>query len=83
MTFDLSRYGLGLVLLLGALACDRGTTTPSDVLGAFVDGDAGYSAIRYFDSDLVSPNEVCPLTRSRLNPLIEPIYANGRPIGFC
>ena len=56
---------------------------PTDALGAFVDADAGFSPIRYFDRDLVSQNEVCPLTRGRLSPAIEPVYVNGRPIGFC
>ena len=82
MISRLRSAGLALVCVLGVLGCGQ-ETTARDTLGAFVDQGAGRAPIRYFDSDLVSLNEVCPLTRGRLSPVIEPVYVNGRPIGFC
>lgn len=38
--------------------------------------------IRYADG-LVSVNDRCPVKRSKLNRKMTPIYANGRPVGFC
>ena len=75
---------LALASLL-ALACGSADSAMGQrpILGEFVDEDAGRSAIRYFDTDAVSLNDVCPVTRDRLNPVIEPLYVNGRPIGFC
>ncbi len=37
----------------------------------------------YFERDLLSLNDHCPVTESRLNPAIGPVYVNSRPIGFC
>ena len=56
---------------------------PMEPLGEFEEPEAEFSPVRYWDRDLVSLNEQCPNTRARLNPAIEPIYVNGRPIGFC
>ena len=52
-------------------------------LGRFERPQSEFSAIRYADRDLVSVNDRCPVTFDRLNPAIEPVYVNGRPIGFC
>ena len=41
------------------------------------------SPIRYDDRELVSLNDQCPVAGDRLTPRIEPLYVNGRPIGFC
>ena len=54
-----------------------------ELLGEFAVPEAEFSPVRYWDRDLVSLNERCPNTQARLNPAIEPIYVNGRPIGFC
>ena len=56
---------------------------PKELLGEFERPEAEFSTVRYWDRDLVSLNERCPNTTARLNPAIEPIYVNGRPIGFC
>ncbi len=48
-----------------------------------VDPTAERSALRYADTGLVSLNHQCPATGDPLSAAIEPIYANGRPIGFC
>jgi hypothetical protein len=52
-------------------------------LGEFETPKADLSPVRYWDRDLVSLNDRCPNTQARLNPAIEPIYVNGRPVGFC
>lgn len=45
--------------------------------------DATPSRLLYPDSGLHSLNDRCPVTGTALNPSIEPLYVNGRPIGFC
>jgi len=52
-------------------------------LGEFVSPDRPFSPIRYRDRDLVSLNDRCPVSQTQLSPEIEPIYVNGRPVGFC
>ncbi len=64
--------------ILAALACTR--TEPPAVA---VQPGAEYSALRYLDRDLVSLNDRCPISGTPLNTEIEPLYVNGRPIGFC
>ncbi len=56
---------------------------PTDSLGRFEAPGDEFSPIRYLDRDLASLNDRCPVTRSPLNTAIEPLYVNGRPIGFC
>lgn len=45
-------------------------------------GDAGFPRIQYRDS-LISLNDRCPIRQNKLNRAIEPVYVNGRPVGFC
>ena len=73
---------LWVVLLLG---CGSGSERPDGrrELGRFVQPERALSAIRYHDRDLVSLNEQCPVAGDRLATSIEPLYVNGRPIGFC
>ena len=59
------------------------TAIPTAWLGEPVDASLEHSPIRYFDTDLVSLNGACPVQGLALNPVIEPVYVNGRPIGFC
>ena len=54
-----------------------------ELRGEFETPEADLSPVRYWDRDLVSLNDRCPNTQARLNPAIEPIYVNGRPVGFC
>ncbi len=66
---------------LGLLSIACGSGEPP--LGAFEDPEAPFSRVRYSERDLVSLNDHCPLTGTRLNLAIPPVYVNGRPIGFC
>jgi hypothetical protein len=65
------------------LASCGASPMPTAWLGEPVDPEASHSALRYFDTDLVSLNGACPVQGLPLNPVIEPLYVNGRPIGFC
>jgi hypothetical protein len=55
----------------------------STELGELVRPDQPFSPIRYRDRGLVSLNDRCPVSQTALNPVVEPVYANGRPVGFC
>ena len=71
-------------LLLFATACGSAETTlPTAWLGEPVDAELEHSPLRYFDTGLVSLNGACPVQGLPLNPVIAPVYVNGRPIGFC
>ncbi|MCZ6783062.1 MAG: hypothetical protein O7G30_07095 [Proteobacteria bacterium] len=61
-----------MVLSVGGCAA----RTPPDL-------EASLSTLRYADGELESRNDRCPVRHSRLDPAIEPVYVNGRPIGFC
>ena len=61
----------GIVLMA---ACG-GTSIPNE--------DVEYSTMQYSDTGLVSLNQRCPNTGMPLSSDIEPLYVNGRPIGFC
>ena len=45
-------------------------------------GDSTRPRLKFNDS-LVSLNNHCPVTTSKLNPRIQPLYLNGEAIGFC
>ena len=56
----------------------------SDVaLAELVDPEAEFSPLRYFDTDLITLNDRCPVRKVGLNPKIRAVMVNGRPIGFC
>ena len=65
----------GALLTLGCAGAD-----PQAVA---LEPTAEHSPLRYADTGLVSLNKRCPVTGAPLSPHIEPIYVNGRPIGFC
>ena len=44
--------------------------------------DPEFPRLRVADRE-VSVNDRCPVTLSRLNRRIDPVYVNGRAIGFC
>ena len=79
----------GGVLLLSATMWLSVACGPSEVamptawLGEPVDAELEHSPLRYFDTGLVSLNGVCPVQGHAVNPVIPPVYVNGRPIGFC
>lgn len=70
----------GAALLLANCGADP---MPTAWLGEPVDSEATHSPVRYFDTDLISLNGACPVQGLPVNPIIEPLYVNGRPIGFC
>ena len=74
-----------LILLAATLACTGETSSMSSLapLGEYVTPDAEYSPVQYWDRGEISLNEYCPVTGSPLSTEIEPLYVNGRPIGFC
>lgn len=66
-----------LVAVLATLAgCRPGA--PELVRG----DDPKHPRVRYTDG-LVTCNDRCPVKRNALNPRMVPLYANGRPVGFC
>jgi hypothetical protein len=71
-----------VVAALGSLgiACGAGDLPALDRLE---DPGAAFSAVRYPERDLVSLNDRCPVSGTRLDAAIAPVYVNGRPIGFC
>jgi hypothetical protein len=55
----------------------------AEPVAEFVDPDAEFSPLKYFDSGMVTLNDRCPVLKTPLNPKMEAVYVNGRPIGFC
>src|SRR6267142_3306649 len=52
-------------------------------LPAPVPGDPlGNARVMYRDSS-ISVNTVCPVRKGRIDPMRNPVYVNGRPVGFC
>ena len=68
------------VFAISVIGCGSPESPPQ---GTFDDPSLPLSRIRYTDRDLVSLNESCPVTGTRLSPAIPPVYVNGQPIGFC
>ncbi len=77
------RPALPLWLALAAALCIACGPAEPPPLGVLEDPSAEFSPIRFHDRGLVSLNDRCPVTGTALNPAIEPVYVNGRPIGFC
>jgi hypothetical protein len=48
-----------------------------------VDEPANFAPVHYAELDQVSINDRCPVRRDPLNERVEPVYVNGRPLGFC
>ena len=44
--------------------------------------DPGFPRIKFADS-LVSSNDRCMVSRTKLNLSVRPVYVSGRPVGFC
>jgi hypothetical protein len=44
--------------------------------------DPGHPQLRFLDGS-ISLNDRCPVTGAPLNPRMDPLYVNGRSIGFC
>ena len=56
---------------------------PTEILGEIMHLDQEFSPMRYDDTGLVTLNDRCPVRRVPLNPAMQAVYVNGRPIGFC
>jgi hypothetical protein len=67
---------IAILLTLGCSDMNRTESTNSA-------SDNTNSSIRFADTGLESLNSYCPVTGQELSLAIEPIYVNGRPIGFC
>ena len=66
-----------------ALAWAVGCGEPPTVYGERVSPDEKYSEIRFFRDGGISLNTSCPMTGLPIHPEREPVYVNGRPVGFC
>lgn len=49
----------------------------------FVEGDSEEFPRLLFESGKISSNDRCPVRKVSLNPHMDPVLINGRPIGFC
>ena len=71
------------VVLLGSIALCAGIGVRDAAAQRFVPGsDEKHPRIQFADS-LVSVNDGCIVTGSKLNLRMRATYANGRPIGYC
>jgi hypothetical protein len=52
------------------------------ILAEFVEEDS-LSPLRYLSDGSVTVNDRCPVRLVRLNRRMEPVYVNGRAVGFC
>ncbi len=65
--------------LLGAAALGAESASgPTEVPGS----DPEFPKLKWSDGK-VSVNDRCPVRVRKLNPKIDPLWVNGRPIGFC
>jgi hypothetical protein len=62
--------------LLACFACSGPAHQP--IPGA----DPEFPRMRFLEGS-VSLNDRCPVSGTRLNPRMDPLYVNGRLIGFC
>ena len=44
---------------------------------------ADFAPVHYAELDQVSINDRCPVRHDPLSERVEPVYVNGRPLGFC
>ncbi len=50
----------------------------------YVPGDhPQFPRIRFAADSQVTVNDRCPVRRKKLNRMVDPVYVNGRPVGFC
>ena len=67
----------------GPTQMEQSMEMTAEPVAEFVDPDAELSPLKYFDTGLVTLNDRCPVLKTQLNPKMEAVYVNGRPIGFC
>ena len=74
---------LALSYAAAARTADHQQARPTEgPAGAYVSEDS-LSRIRYSVDGQLSMNDRCPVRAVRLNVHLDPLYVNGRPIGFC
>lgn len=49
----------------------------------YVAGDPQEQPRLRFCDGSVSLNDRCPVTQTKLNRALDPVFVNGRPVGFC
>ena len=67
---------VAVVLAAGLAACDNTAHT-------YVAGDPETFPRVKFQNGSVSSNDRCPVRKNKLNRGFDPLYVNGRPVGFC
>ena len=70
------RLGLIRIALIASCACS------GPVHELLPGAEPEYPRLRFLDGS-ISLNDRCPVSGTRLNPRMDPLYVNGRPIGFC
>ena len=70
--FTIAAAAALVVLLASAATAQRYVPT----------ADPARPKLKYADS-LVSLNDRCVVSQTKLNPRVRPVYVNGLPIGFC
>ena len=73
-----ARIGPAVAAGLAALLRVPGAPAQHYAAGA----DPNFPRLKYADS-LVSLNDRCVVSHTKLNPKVRPVYVNGRPVGFC
>ncbi len=52
-------------------------------LPAYVPDDPPANARAMYSDSSISLNTICPVRKAKIDPLRDPVYVNGRPVGFC
>ena len=65
-----------------AAAAPDSSKVEYEILAEYVEEDS-LSPLRYLADGQVTLNDRCPVRLVRLNRRMEPVWVNGRPVGFC
>ena len=71
-----------IVVMLAALALAGSLAPAADAQRYVATADSTRPRLKFADS-LVSANDRCIVSQSKLNPSVRPVYVNGVPMGFC
>ena len=75
-----------LCLGLVGLGCGGKKSPPANLQALlpamYPDTTLEFPSLRYTDGS-PSLNDRCPVRKAKLNRRLEPLFVNGRPIGFC
>ncbi len=66
-----------------ALAAVLGLSACGNAPHAYVADDPETFPRVKFQNGSVSRNDRCPVRKNKLNRGFDPLYVNGRPVGFC